>query len=187
MIKTILFVLLGLVCFVIVVSISGFMFIKVMFSEKDSIIKVIKPQNEMKGKALVVFQPGGSSFPEDIAQKISEGLSSVGYEVMIDYPNQKTETDLSNFDFLVLGSPTYAGKFADALKDYIHRIKNLNKVKISVFSTGSGDSIEKQSVLKIKSELESINVKVSNFEFFIYPKKEEITQKALDFGKIITK
>jgi len=78
--------------------------------EKPSKTEILQPKSdESIGKALIVYHPGATGYTEEIAYAIGEGLQSTNWEVTLDRANKATVADLSSYDVLLVGSPTYAG------------------------------------------------------------------------------
>ena len=65
--------------------------------------------------ALVVYQPGFSSFPKDASYAFAEGLALSGWRVEITTASPKAPVDLSKYTLLTLIYPVYGGTAGTAL------------------------------------------------------------------------
>ena len=59
------------------------------------------------GTALLVYHPGKSDFQEKVTYAFAEGLVSNGWRVELTTASAQAPTDLSSYDLLALGGPTY--------------------------------------------------------------------------------
>lgn len=87
-------------------------------------------------KALLIYQPSKSSMTKDASLKLADVLKEEGYTVKVNYPSDKLNYDLNDYDVLAFGSPVYAGQVSTVLKDYMNNNPVENK-KIIVYSVGS--------------------------------------------------
>lgn len=94
------------------------------------------------GRALVVYQPGMSDFPERIVGSFVAGMTEAGWAVDRTTASSQAPTDLSGHDLLVLAGPIYAGKPAKPLGDYIVRLGPLAGRRVALILTGAGDTPE---------------------------------------------
>ena len=74
--------------------------------EVVSQVEVRNPDGDA-GTALVVYHPGKSDFQEKVTYAFAESLVSNGWRVEIATASSQAPTDLSGYDLLVLGGPTY--------------------------------------------------------------------------------
>jgi flavorubredoxin len=73
----------------------------------------------------VVYHPGKSDFQRRVFSGFMEGLVSNGWRVESTTPSAQTPTDLSRFDLLVLGGPTYWFTPNRPVKRYLDRLGDL--------------------------------------------------------------
>jgi hypothetical protein len=90
------------------------------------------------GTALVVYHPGKSDFQRDVSYAFAEGLVSHGWRVEITTASSQTPTDLSEFDLLVLGSPTYDWLPAEPVQAYVDRLGDLAGKPVVTIISGAG-------------------------------------------------
>ncbi len=93
-------------------------------------------------------------------------------------PIKNTDFDLKEYDTIIVGSPTWAGKPAPYLKTFFSKAENIKGKKAGVFITGSasGEKNEKTSDF-LKDYLSSVGLKTFNETLNLKMKKEEIKEK----------
>jgi len=74
------------------------------------------------GRALVVYHPGLSSFQADVTFALVEGLIEGGWACDVTTAHRGAPSDVSSYDVLVLGSPTYAWEPASPMQRYVSRL-----------------------------------------------------------------
>lgn len=77
------------------------------------------------GTALVVYHPGKSDFQEKVTYAFAESLVSSGWRVEITTASAQAPTDLSGYDLLVLGGPTYWFTPNRPIRRYLSRLGDL--------------------------------------------------------------
>ncbi len=92
-------------------------------------------------------------------------------------PIKNTEFNLKEYDTIIVGSPTWAGKPAPHLRTFFNKAENIKGKKAGVFITGSasGEKNEKTSDF-LKDYLNSIGLKTFNETLNLQVKKEEIKE-----------
>lgn len=113
-------------------------------------------------KALVVYDPGFSGAPKTVANSLAEDLKSKGYTVTLAGINSKDAGNVSGYNVLIVGGPTYAGNASSSVKSYLNNLNVDSNTTIGVFSVGDGaddqdSNIAMQQILQNKG----IKVKVS--------------------------
>ena len=89
--------------------------------------------------ALVVYQPGFSSFPKDSSYAFAEGLASSGWRVEITTASPQTPSNLSKYNLLAFAFPVYGGTSGTAVVSYINRISNLDGINTVIIACGGGE------------------------------------------------
>ncbi|MCW4017273.1 MAG: hypothetical protein NWF00_01095 [Candidatus Bathyarchaeota archaeon] len=122
------------------------------------VVSEIQVLNADGGKtALVVYQPGFSSFPKDLSYAFAEGLASSGWRVEITTASSQVPSDLVDYGLLVLAYPVYGGTPGTAIVKYVNNsnLNGLNTVIIACAGSDSGESITplKQQVPKRKRHI----------------------------------
>jgi uncharacterized membrane protein (UPF0136 family) len=100
-------------------------------------LEVLNPEGEA-GTALVAYHPGKSSFQRDVSHAFAEGLASKGWRVEITTASSEAPTDLSGYDLLVLGAPTYDWLPAKRLQTYVKGLGDLAAQPTVTIISGAG-------------------------------------------------
>jgi len=106
-------------------------------AEVISDVEVLNP-NGSTGTALLVYHPGKSGYQEMITQAFSEGLVSNGWRVEVTTASKEAPTDLSGYDLLVLGAPTYDWVPAKPIQRYLERLGDLGGQPTVVIISAAG-------------------------------------------------
>jgi hypothetical protein len=115
--------------------------------ELTSEIKVENPGGEA-GTALVVYHPGRGSFHPRIIAGFVEGLASNGWRVALTTASRQAPTDLSGYDLLVLGSPTYGFAPSRPIRRYLKRLGDLAGQPTVTIITGMGAGGRSTSIIQ---------------------------------------
>jgi len=99
-------------------------------------LRVINPNGSKT--ALLVYQPGMSSFPTDIAYGFAKGLAENGWRVEITTASNQAPTNVSKYSLLVLVFPIYGDAPGKAIVHYIERTENLLGVETFLLSGSAG-------------------------------------------------
>jgi hypothetical protein len=91
------------------------------------------------GKALLVYQPGLTGFPTDVAHAYGDGLVANGWEVASTAVSRQAPSDLTGYDLIVLTAPVYAGAAAGPLRRYVARVGDFRGKAVVVLLAGAGD------------------------------------------------
>lgn len=109
----------------------------VEFREVASKVKVLNPEGG-KGTALVVYQKGLRDFQPELASAFAKGLRSRGRRVEVTTVSSRAPTDISVYDLLVLGWPTYWFNPSLPIRRYVRRIGDLEGKKTVIICTAAG-------------------------------------------------
>ena len=139
-------VLIAILAFVSFGVFAGLLMSGTINREVFSEIEVI---NEGGSKtALVVYQPGFSSFPNEISHAFADGLASNGWRVEITTASPQAPNELSKYSLLTLTYPVYGGTPGTAIVSYLSRINSLNGTSIVILACGGGDTGEIENPLE---------------------------------------
>lgn len=105
--------------------------------EVASEVTTLNPEGET-GTALVVYHPGKSDFQRRVFAGFAEGLMSNGWRVEMTTPSPQTPTDLSGYDLLVLGGPTYGFTPNRPIQKYLSRLGDLGGMRTATLITALG-------------------------------------------------
>ena len=100
------------------------------------------------GTALVVYHPGKSDFQHQVFSGFAEGLVSSGWRVEITTPSVQAPTDLSGYDLLVLGGPTYGFTPNRPIKRYLKRLGALRGQRTVTIITGLGAGERSSAIMQ---------------------------------------
>jgi flavorubredoxin len=111
--------------------------------------------------ALIVYQPGFSSFPRDISYAFADGLASSGWRVEITTASPQSPSDLSKYSLLTLAYPVYGGNPGTAIVNYANRLNDLDGINTVIIACqgGTGPSL---TIDTLKQK-----VQVANGTFYI--------------------
>lgn len=113
------------------------LFVSLVNAEVISDVEVLNPDGSA-GTALVVYHPGKSSFQERINHAFAEGLVSNGWRVEVTTASSQAPADLSDYDLLVLGAPTYEWRPAQRTQHHLKRLGDLGCQPTVAVITGAG-------------------------------------------------
>jgi flavorubredoxin len=180
-------VLIIVVIVVVLVGVGAGSFLYLMRrwdSEQPSKKDTLKPEvSKVVGRALIIYHPGATGYTEEAAYAIGKALQAKDWEVHLDRANSKAISDLSDFNLLCVGSPTYAGSARPPIVNYINRCTNLEKRVCLVLTTGSADPNESNK--KLQSLLESRGGKVITSLALLTKQKDQLDELAEEFAKKI--
>jgi hypothetical protein len=100
-----------------------------------------------RSAALVVYHPGISTFPGDIAEAFAAGLDDAGWRVAITTASAATPVALGEYDLLVVVAPTYWWTPARPVLRWVGRLEDLGGKPVAVLVTGLGSTHRAQRVL----------------------------------------
>jgi flavorubredoxin len=144
-----------IVVFVSFAGFAGLLLSGMLNREVVSEIEVVNSDGDQT--ALIVYQPGFSSFPKDVSHAFAEGLVSSGWRVEITTASSEAPSDLSKYNLLTLAYPVYGGTPGTAIVSYVNRISDFNGIDTVIIACGGGDSGE--SVEPLKQQVEAANGK----------------------------
>jgi hypothetical protein len=91
--------------------------------EVVSEVKTLNPEGT--ARALVVYHPGRSELQERASAAFAEGLAANGWRVDLTTASRQAPTDLSGYDLLVLGTPTYDWAPSSRILRYLKSLGDL--------------------------------------------------------------
>lgn len=100
--------------------------------------------------ALVVYQPGLSSFSKDVSYAFANGLAAAGWRVEVTTASPQAPSDLSNCSLLVLGFPIYGASPGAAEVRYVARLSNLQGIETVIIATAAGSPGNSAETMKQK-------------------------------------
>lgn len=123
--------------------------------------EIVKPEGAVVGKAIIVYDPGLSGGTKTAASHMAEDLKSKGYEVKLAGVRSSDAVDISGYDILVVGSPTYGAKPTGPITSYLDGLENPGNITAGVYALSGGDTQDAEMVMAEMLKNKSIPVKVS--------------------------
>lgn len=125
---------------VMIPAVIGFFLGSILLQTQVDVSSGIRVFNDAgsTGRALVVYHPGLSSFQEDVTFALVEGLIDSDWACDVTTAHREAPTDLSAYDALILGAPTYAWEPASSMKRYIARLGDFSGRPVLLLLTAAG-------------------------------------------------
>lgn len=130
-------ILILIAVFVVFATFAGLLLAGVISREVVSEIDVMNANGSKT--ALVVYQPGFSSFPRDASYAFADGLASSGWRVEITTASSEAPSDLSKYSLLTLAYPVYGGTAGTAVVRYVNRISDFDGINTVIIALQGGD------------------------------------------------
>lgn len=180
-----------IIVLVVLVAVAASLFYRIS-REVVSELKVLNREAD-KGTALVVYHPGLTGFQKRVTYAFADGLVSSGWRVVIATASSQASTDLSSYNLLVLGSPTYFWAPARPIQSYLSKLGDLGRKRTAIIVTGLGATGRSMSIMqKLVEEVNGDLVKSlsltalrPNKEADPRPNKEVALEMAAQAGKEI--
>jgi len=151
-----------LAIFLVIVIVLAVFVAYIGFNLNKEVVSGIDTLNPQGSKtALIVYQPGLSSFPKDTSYAFGNGLVEAGWKVEITTASPQAPKELSNYSLLVLGFPTYGAQPGTAIVRYLDGLGHLNGIETVLVSCAAGDANESAAIIQQKVQSESGTVKES--------------------------
>ncbi|MCP4405998.1 MAG: hypothetical protein GY801_52985 [bacterium] len=100
------------------------------------------------GTAFVVYHAGKSDFQQKVISGFAEGLVSSGWRVELTTASEQTATNLSAYDLLVLGGPTYTFMPNKPIQRYLKRVGDLGGRRTATILTAMGAGRRSNSIME---------------------------------------
>jgi len=173
--KQIIFVLvLALIAvFVAFAGFAGLLMAGVINREVVSEIDLMNPDGDKT--ALIVYQPGFSSFPKDVSYIFADGLTSNGWRVEITTASPQAPSDFSKYSLLVLGYPNYGNAVGTAIVNYVNRVDDFGGVNTVIISCGGPSTA---SIDALRQQVEAGNG--TYYNGFAFSNSEDARQEGSD-------
>ena len=98
--------------------------------------KILSPAGSPVGNALVVYDPGISGAAKNAALTIAGDLQSKGYTVDLAGVKSSTVGNVSGYNIIVAGGPTYGGVTSRSITAFLKALTPPKAATIGVFATG---------------------------------------------------
>ncbi|MBM4241482.1 MAG: hypothetical protein FJ150_07480 [Euryarchaeota archaeon] len=123
--------------------------------------ETIKPDGKITGKALIVYDPGLTGGTKTAALYMAEDLKSKDYEVKVAGVRSSDAANVSGYDILIVGSPTYGANPTGPIKSYLNGLKLPEDITIGVYSLAGSNTQDSNLVMAQILKDKSIQVKIS--------------------------
>jgi hypothetical protein len=110
-------------------------------------VEVSNPEGDA-GTALMVYHPGKTGFGERVTGAFVEGLVSNGWRVETTTPSARAPTDLSGYDLLIVGGPTYMFTPNRPIRAYVRRLGDLGGKPTATIITGWGSGERSNAIMQ---------------------------------------
>jgi flavorubredoxin len=126
---------------IIIVILSSAMGIIMWRTSQETVtpLRTLNPQSSGP-RALVVYSPGLSDFPQKMAEAFATGLASSNWSMDIVTASSQAPTDLTDYTLLVIGGPIYGGQPSKPVQDYMARLGDLEGLRIYTLLTSAGEN-----------------------------------------------
>ncbi|GAB6055056.1 hypothetical protein HYG87_04160 [Methanobacterium alkalithermotolerans] len=150
----ILGVFIGLLIFIMIIS----WLIGVIRSKSSHFIK---PSGDIRGKALIVYDPGLTGGTRTAAIYMAEELKSNGYEVTLAGVRSAVALNTSGYDLLIVGSPTYGAKPTGPVETYLNNLKPTENIITAVYTLAGSEDQDSNTIMAQALEDKNMKVKLS--------------------------
>jgi flavodoxin len=90
-------------------------------------------------------------------------------------PIKNTDFDLKKYDFIIAGTPTWAGRPSPYIKTFMNKAENVNGKKSAFFLTGATPIEDRKKATSIiRNDLENVGLKTIIDPLLLRMRKEEI-------------
>jgi hypothetical protein len=125
-----------------------------------------------RGRALVAYHPGLSDFQARVSRAFARGLAQGGWRVELVTVSVTAPADLTSYDLVALGGPTYWWAPARPLQRYIGRLGDLHGKPSVVLLTGAGATERSQRMLEELIRAHHGTLVASHVYFTMAPNRE---------------
>ncbi|MGB9979654.1 flavodoxin domain-containing protein [Methanobacterium sp.] len=111
---------------------------------------------EIKGNALVVYDPGVTGAAKNAAAEIANNLKSKGYNVTLAGVSSSTAANTSKYDMIIVGGPMYFGKVSNSIDKYLKTLTLPQNAKLGVFGTTGAGEFNNDDIKGISKQVASL-------------------------------
>lgn len=150
-------VIVGLVLLAAIVALLIFRSLKNMGKYVELNNTPLEPEETVSGagekKAIIIYQPSFNGGTTDVVCALKEELAD--YTVTVNYPSDKLDYNLEDYDLIIFGSAIYASEPSECLIEYIQS-QSFSGKTVFVFTTGIKLS-ELDGLEKVKNSVGGVN------------------------------
>ncbi len=100
-------------------------------------------------------------------------------------PINNTDFDLKNFDTILVGSPTWAGRSSPYIQSFFNKAENFKGKKVGIFYTSGGETNKAKTGENLKEYLSEIGRKPIDNIIGFKMKKEQIQEGKQNIEKFV--
>ena len=150
-------IIVGIIVLIILISVAAL----AVGNSRSHDSETIKPDGNINGKAIIVYDPGLSGGTKTAADYMAQDLKEKGYEVKIAGVKSTDSAEISGYDLLIVGSPTYGAKPTEPITAFLESLKNPGNLTVGVYALSGGDTQDAEIIMADILKNNSIPVKVS--------------------------
>ena len=139
--------------------------------ERAPVREILNPAGT-RARALVAYHPGLSDFQARVSRAFAVGLAQGGWRVELVTATGTAPTDLTTYDLVALGGPTYWWAPARPLQRYIARLGDLHGKPSVVLLTGAGATERSRHILEELIRAHHGTLVASHVYFTMAPNRE---------------
>ena len=132
-----------------------------------------KPTSDPKGKALIVYEPGATKQTKKAGEVIGDLLLEKGYEVTLAGIRSEAARDISGYNLLLVGTPTYLGRPTGQVRKYVKNLRPASGQVFGFYAIGTKGApsvglVPKVFLEALKKPLEESGIKAREMAFIGY-------------------
>lgn len=124
------------------------------YSAKDS--TVLEAEGNLKGNALVVYNPGLSGQAKQAAMIMGEQLAAEGYRTTVCGVSSEQADMIDGNTVIIVGGPMYGGKCSSSIADYLGHLSPNEDVRLGVFTTTGNANSDQSSLNSLTDQVSSL-------------------------------
>jgi len=145
-----------------------------LFQTNREVVLPVEVQNpDGAARALVVYHPGITGFQQRVSRAFAAGLVAGGWRVELVTVSQQAPVDVSRYDLVAVGAPTYWWAPARPLRRYLGRLHDLEGKPVVVLITGAGATSRAQRITEESLRGRHGTLLASYAFFTMAPNREE--------------
>jgi hypothetical protein len=131
--------LLVVIAVVVVIAVGSSVWLFWRINQETVTSLVVTNPGGRVGKALLVYQPGLTKFPEQVTTAFVSGLAAAGWQISRTTASREAPVPDAAYDLIIFGGPVYFEAPAKPLARYIARVGDLGAKPVVILLTGAGD------------------------------------------------
>jgi hypothetical protein len=145
-----------------------------LFQTNREVASPVEVENpDGSGRALVVYHPGITDFQQRVSQAFAAGLVAGGWRVELVTASREAPVEVSRYDLVAVGAPTYWWAPARPLRRYLDRLHDLEGKRVVVLITGAGATSRSQRITEESVRAHHGTIIASHAFYTMAPNREE--------------